>query len=107
MKIHHIALVVNNIKESIDFYCNKYGAWTQYEDEEWAMLEFDNILLALVLPGKHPPHICFEWKNANKIGKLKEHRDRTKSIYVMDPSQNIIELLDSEDSRQLELNFNN
>ena len=49
MKIHHIALVVNNIKESIDFYCNKYGAWTQYEDEEWAMLEFDNILLALVL----------------------------------------------------------
>ena len=36
----------------------------------------------------------------------KEHRDGTRSVYDFDPSGNMIELLESEDSKQLEINFN-
>ena len=60
MEIHHIGIQVESIKESADFYCNKFHAKCEYIDETWAMLVFDNIKLALVLPKEHPPHICFE-----------------------------------------------
>ena len=106
MKIHHIALQVKNIKECVSYYCNKFNADVEYEDKTWAMLNFDNIKLALVLPEEHPPHICFEKKLPKSI-PAKEHRDGTKSVYDFDPSGNMIELLDSKDSKQLELNFNN
>ena len=106
MKIHHIAIQVKNIKECVSYYCNKFNADIEYEDKTWAMLNFDNIQLALVLPEEHPPHICFE-KRLPKSIPAKEHRDGTKSVYDFDPSGNMVELLDSKDSKQLELNFNN
>ena len=105
MKIHHIAIQVKNIKECVSFYCNKFNADIEYKDETWAMLNFDNIQLALVLPEEHPPHICFE-KTIPKNIPAKEHRDGTRSVYDIDPSGNMIELLESEDSKQLEINFN-
>ena len=105
MKIHHIAIQVDNLKECVSFYCNKFNADIEYEDETWAMLNFDNIQLALVLPEEHPPHICFE-KTIPKNIPAKEHRDGTRSVYDFDPSGNMIELLESEDSKQLEINFN-
>ena len=105
MKIHHIAIQVDNIKECVSFYCNKFNADIEYEDKTWAMLNFDNIQLALVLPEEHPPHICFE-KTIPKNIPAKEHRDGTRSVYDFDPSGNMIELLESEDCKQLEINFN-
>ena len=105
MKIHHIAIQVKNIKECVSYYCNKFDADIEYEDETWAMLNFDNIQLALVLPEEHPPHICFE-KRIPKNIPAKEHRDGTRSVYDFDPSGNMIELLESEDCKQLEINFN-
>ena len=95
MKIHHIAIQVKNIKECVSFYCNKFNADIEYEDKTWAML----------LPEEHPPHICFE-KTIPKNIPAKEHRDGTRSVYDFDPSGNMIELLELEDSKQLEINFN-
>ena len=101
MEIHHIGIQVESIKESADFYCNKFHAKCEYIDETWAML---------VLPKEHPPHICFE-KEIPKNLPAKEHRDGTRSVYDFDPSGNLIEYLEpapiEADSRQLELNFNN
>lgn len=106
MKIHHIAIQVDNIKECVSFYCNKFNADIEYEDETWAMLNFDNIQLALVIPEEHPPHICFE-KTIPKNIPAKEHRDGTRSVYDFDPSGNMIEYLEpaKADSKQLELKF--
>ena len=106
MKIHHIALQVKNIQESVDYYCNKFNAVPDYQDNSWAMLNFDNIQLALVLPEEHPPHICFE-KRIPKNIPAKEHRDGTRSVYDFDPSGNMIEYLEpaEADSKQLELKF--
>ena len=92
MKIDHIALQVNDIKESVEYYKN-YGSRVLYQDDTWALLNYDNISLALVLPNMHPPHIAFEKTNAEDYGKLKKHRDGTSSVYINDPSNNSVEIL--------------
>ena len=92
-KIHHIAIEVKNIQESINWYKNNTNCIISYQDETWAMINYDNISLALVLPNMHPPHIAFEKKNAEDYGRLKNHRDGTSSVYIKDPSNNSIEIL--------------
>ena len=92
-KIHHIAIEVDNIQDSINWYTAKTKCKVSYQDETWAMLNYDNISLALVLPNMHPPHIAFEKTNAEDYGKLKKHRDGTASVYISDPSNNSVEIL--------------
>ena len=66
-----------------------------FMDDTWALLEYDNIKLALVLPNQHPMHLAFEKKMLSIMVKLIEHRDGTKSVYINDPSNNTIEILQS------------
>jgi len=92
-KMHHIAIEVNAIQESLDWYKKNTNCKITYEDDTWAMIEYDNISLALVLPGMHPPHIAFEKENAEDYGALKPHRDGTSSVYIKDPANNSVEIL--------------
>ena len=92
-KIHHIAIEVKNIQDSINWYTNNTKCNISYQDDTWAMLTYDNISLALVLPNMHPPHIAFEKDNAEDYGTLKKHRDGTSSVYINDPTNNSVEIL--------------
>ena len=58
-KIDHIALQVNDVRESVDWYVDNYGCGIIYCDDTWAMLQFDNIKLALVVEDQHPYNIAF------------------------------------------------
>ena len=89
MVIDHIAIQVDNIKESVDFYCDKFNSSVIYQDDTWAFLQFDNIKLALVIQDEHPYHIAFQDETVQ--GKL--HRDGSISKYINDPSGNKIELI--------------
>ena len=68
----------------------------QYQDESWALLGFDNVRLALVLPEQHPPHIAFVHPEAERFGPLRPHRDGTRSIYLRDSEGNAVEMLADE-----------
>ena len=92
-KIHHIAIEVTSIKDTIDWYKEHSSCEISYQDDTWALLKYENISLALVLPNTHPPHIAFEKDDAHKYGELKLHRDGTSSVYVRDPSNNAVEML--------------
>ena len=92
-KIHHIAIEVNSIEETIEWYKKHSRCKVSYQDKTWALLKYENISLALVLPDTHPPHIAFEKPNAEEYGSLKMHRDGTSSIYLKDPSNNAVEML--------------
>jgi len=92
-KIHHIAIEVKSIKDTIEWYKKHSNCEVSYEDDTWALLKYENISLALVLPNSHPPHIAFEKDDAHKYGELKLHRDGTSSVYVKDPSNNAVEML--------------
>ena len=89
-KIDHIAVVVNDIKESVAYYVDNHDCMILHCDESWGYLQFDNIKLALVLKDEHPPHIAFEVDEVEG----KTHRDGSVSKYIDDPSGNKIELIE-------------
>ena len=94
--IDHIALQVEDVRESVDWYVDQYGCSITYCDNTWALLQFENIKLALVVEDQHPYHIAFEvdtmYDDWPMKGKL--HRDGSISKYVEDPSGNKIELIE-------------
>ncbi|HBN78545.1 MAG TPA: VOC family protein [Planctomycetaceae bacterium] len=94
--VHHLAISVENIAEAVEWYTAKFRCEIAYQDETWAMLQFANLQMALVIPGQHPPHIGFAISDAEKYGELKLHRDGTRSVYTADPFGNIVEMLDDQ-----------
>lgn len=95
VRLHHVAIVVDNIAQAVAWYCDRLAPQVIYQDESWAMLRFSNIDLALVLPGKHPPHLAVERSDAAAYGPLTRHRDGSQSVYIRDPFNNVIEVMQS------------
>ena len=83
-KIDHIALQVEDVKQAV----------LLYADDTWSFVQFQNIKLAFVTKGQHPPHIAFEVNDFDEGDKVKEHRDGTRSVYKRDPFGNIYELIE-------------
>ena len=92
-KIHHVAIQVNDIKVAVEWYQDKFDTKILYQDETWALIKFENLSLALVLPDQHPSHFAIENANAEKYGELTKHRDGTASVYINDPFGNSIEII--------------
>ena len=86
-KIDHVAIVVPNVARAVKWYMDNFDCKTKYKDRTWAILEFDNIDLALVLPHEHPPHIAF----VDESIKGEKHKDGSEYIYDHDTFGNIIE----------------
>lgn len=94
MKIDHIAVQVDDIYEACEWYYTNFRANVLYFDETWAILEFDNVKLALTLPEKHPNHFAVEVELENyPLLEFKEHRDGSKFYYFEDPWGNCLELI--------------
>ena len=91
--LHHVAIQVENIERALKWYSENFNAEIVYLDDTWAMLRFENIYLALVIPGQHPPHIAIEHEGAEAYGTLIKHRDGTESIYINDSEGNTLELM--------------
>ncbi|HEY9785009.1 MAG TPA: VOC family protein [Candidatus Obscuribacterales bacterium] len=95
-RIHHIAIAVENVAETVTWYANTFACEVEYQDASWAFLRFENIRLALVVPHQHPPHIAFLSEHAEKFGKLKAHRDGSRSVYIKDAAGNAVEIVDKD-----------
>jgi catechol 2,3-dioxygenase-like lactoylglutathione lyase family enzyme len=91
--IDHFAVPVQDVKSAVEWYTKTFQCRVRYQDETWAMLEFANMKLALVVPQQHPGHVAFVHPEAEKFGTLKPHRDGTRSVYIHDPSGNAVEIL--------------
>ena len=92
--VHHVAIEVRSVSESVQWYVDRFRCQIEYQDETWALLSFANVKLALVTSGQHPPHLGFVTDDAVSYGELKTHRDGTRSVYITDPSGNAVELID-------------
>ena len=90
--LHHAALRVKDVKETVEWYTQRFKCNVEYQDETWAMLAFENVRLAFVLAEQHPPHIAIVGDPA-AFGESKVHRDGTSSVYVKDPNNNNVEVL--------------
>ena len=99
MKMDHIALKSNDIKETVSWYQENLSADILYQDETWALVQVNCFKIAFVLETMHPPHICFEIdlekKNELELEheEFKHHRDGSAYLYVKDINSNVIEFL--------------
>jgi catechol 2,3-dioxygenase-like lactoylglutathione lyase family enzyme len=92
-RIDHVAISVPQIGEAVAWYTSTFRCTVAYQDATWAMLDFGNLKLALVVPDQHPPHIAFTSPRAATFGTLTTRRDGTRSTYVKDPAGNSVEIL--------------
>jgi len=95
--IHHIAIQVSNISDSVNWYISRYQCDVSYQDESWALLQFENTTLALVLPEQHPYHFAILTDNLAAYGSGTAHRDGTRSVYLRDIDNNQVEMLQLAD----------
>lgn len=99
MKFDHVAIKVNDIDESVDWYKENLKGRVLYQDKTWCLMSVNNIKVAFVLDHSHPPHLCFEIDSDQKEElTLKHetfgtHRDGSEYLYVKDNSDNVIEYL--------------
>ena len=93
--IHHVAIPVSHIADALEWYTSRFQCRVEYVDETWALLDFANTKIALVLPQEHPPHIAVTRPDANKFGELTTHRDGLHSVYITDMFGNSIEILET------------
>lgn len=94
--IDHVAIQVESIQESVEWYKKRFSAKVLYADDTWAMLDMANVKLALTLPSQHPPHVAIQIKSVDDFPKdkpIKEHRDGSLFVYEADLSGNIIEYI--------------
>jgi catechol 2,3-dioxygenase-like lactoylglutathione lyase family enzyme len=92
-QLDHVAIATPSVADAVRWYRDHFRCEVAYEDSTWALLRFANTQLALVVPGQHPPHVGFVSDHAEKFGDLKQHRDGTQSVYVLDPAGNAVEIL--------------
>lgn len=91
--LDHVAIPVEDVASSVDWYTRTFQCVVKYQDETWALLGFENVNVALVIPSQHPAHIAFASQQAARFGELKTHRDGTRSCYVKDPTGNAVEIM--------------
>ena len=91
--LDHVAIPVEDVASSVDWYTRTFQCEVKYQDETWALLGFENVNVALVIPSQHPAHIAFSSPEAARFGELKTHRDGTRSCYVKDPTGNAVEIM--------------
>jgi catechol 2,3-dioxygenase-like lactoylglutathione lyase family enzyme len=92
-RIEHVAVAVGDVPAAVAWYRAHFRCSVAYQDATWALLDFDNLKLALVIPEQHPPHVAFTSPKAREYGELTTHRDGTRSTYVRDPSGNSVEIM--------------
>ena len=92
--IDHIAIIVDNISSSVEYYYQRFNCKVKHQDSSWALLEFLNINLALVTKNEHPNHFAIVDKEINENKDIQFHRDGIGYLYIQDPDSNYIELID-------------
>lgn len=92
-RIDHIAIVVNDLDQAINWYSTSFECTLLYRERQQAMLRFANVDLQLVLPSLQQPHVAFLRTDAETLGELRPQIGSARSTFLADPTGNIIEIL--------------
>jgi len=100
LDIDHVAFIVGDIDKAVKWYETTVDAVIEHKDNDWALLNVYGNKVALTLKDRHPNHVAFRVEKIDHIpGKIldandvKEHRDGSSYIYMVDPYGNAIELV--------------
>ncbi len=98
MKLDHMAIIGNDPQAASQWYVDQFDAEPIYADDSRALIEFDNVKLAFVIKGQHPPHLAFKTRECAEGDKVKKHRDGSELVYKRNPWGNFYELIRYPDS---------
>ncbi|WP_306252441.1 VOC family protein [Parvularcula sp. IMCC14364] len=93
-EVHHVAIQVRCIGDSMKWYKESFNCEIEYQDDSWALIKFNNMYLALVLAEQHPYHFAIVQEGIDRYGEPIPHRDGTRSVYIKDPDGNNVEMLE-------------
>ena len=100
--IDHIAILVDNLKKSQEWYEEYCSAVLIFDDAKYKRMKMGNTTIALI-DKKHYQYahigILVEKYGdlPSDIGELVHHRDGTTGCYVKDPDGNIVEFIHYND----------
>ena len=75
------------LKRSVKWYSKKFRCEVKYQDQSWALILFNNVSLALVTSGQHPPHFAVVDGSVKENKSSKVHRDGIHYLYEQDPDK--------------------
>lgn len=96
--IDHIAILVNNLDESQEWYEKNCGAELIFNDSKYRRMQMNNTTIALI-DKKHYKHAHIGLLVDNyadlpsNLGELVHHRDGTTGCYIKDPDGNVVEFI--------------
>ena len=92
-KLDHVAICVHDLNAALAWYSSSFDCELVYRDDEQAILQFDNIRVALVMPSFQRPHLAFLKSDADTYGEIRDLVDGTESTFISDASGNLTELV--------------
>ena len=101
-KIDHIAVLVDNLEVSQQWYEEVCGAELIFSDYKYRRMQMENVTIALI-DKKHYKyaHIGLLVENYRDLpsdkGEVVHHRDGTTGCYVKDPDGNVVEFIHYSD----------
>jgi len=91
--VDHVAVVVDDIGQAVNWYSSRFRCEVAYQDDTWALVRFANISIAFVLPGHHPRHVGIHREDIEQFGNVGVHRDGVRFVYLEDVSGNVVEVV--------------
>jgi catechol 2,3-dioxygenase-like lactoylglutathione lyase family enzyme len=98
MNIDHVAILVEDLDVSQEWYEKNCGAELVFKDHKFRRMKMENTTIALI--SKHHykhAHIGLLVRNygdlPSNLGEIVIHRDGTTGCYVMDPDGNMVEFI--------------
>ena len=97
MKVDHIAVLVDDLEVSQQWYEKYCNADLVFEDPKYKRMKVDNTYIALISK-KHYQHahlgiLVDSVDSFPDNGKIVHHRDGTIGCYLQDPDGNIVEYI--------------
>jgi hypothetical protein len=96
-RIDRMAVVVEDIGRSVQWYQNHLKCTVLWPDATWTYLLFANCGLGLVTPHHNPAHFAVlspMSPDITRFGTLQTHGDGTRFAYINDGSGNVTEMLE-------------
>ena len=90
-RIDHTAIVVENVPRAVRWYTENYDCKIKYKDNMYAVLEFENVDLAISNASEHPPHIAVVDESLEETTSTMKHKDGSIGEYVHDGFGNFVE----------------
>ena len=98
MKIDHVAILVEDLDESQEWYEKNCSAKLIFKDHKYRRMQMQNTTIALISKYHYDhAHIGLLVENYEDLpsdkGHVVQHRDGTTGCYVYDPDGNVVEFI--------------